>query len=92
MSERVCIECRNHHVVLEGEQPGHLPRVVECRARPPTVFMLAQNAANLAGKVGVQVNFPASWPQVQALSWCGEFQPKIPGRTIDGACTRSTHG
>lgn len=90
MNRPSCLKCRNYHVVVagepdaelvEGDAPGvlePLPRIGECRARPPVPFMLAVPEARLDGKQGVQVNFPAAWPQLQPLAWCGEFVPKVP--------------
>lgn len=85
---RCCIECRNWHagevVVDDGTElrrngDGELapiPKMGECRAAPPRTFMLPLQGARLDGKTGVDVRFPAAWPQTQPLAWCGAWRPK----------------
>jgi hypothetical protein len=86
--DRCCLECRHWHALkvdeadeleLRSDSAGvhvPMPAIGECRARPPQPFMLATQASRLDGRTGVEVKFPAAWPQTQPLAWCGNFTPK----------------
>ena len=72
---RSCAKCIHfHHLLEQPGADGAEPTVYgECRAKPPAVFLFSHQATRLDGKTGVQIQFPAAWPQVPGSAWRSEF-------------------
>lgn len=70
--EERCFECRFFY----QEGPGHF-----CRRFPPTMVMLMGQAAIALDHRGQQPHpIPvSSYPPIQRLGWCGEFERKMEG-------------
>ena len=69
---RSCGDCKFYNETQEN--------VGECRRNPPTAFMFAApsgppilGAMGKANATGIRFSFPAAWPLVQSIHWCGHF-------------------
>jgi len=47
-----------------------------CRAKPPTVFLVATKPSPLAG-APTAPGTVAAWPTVMPDHWCREFEPRL---------------